>query len=75
MIYSRITGTGSLPPEAPIGNAEPDRSCGLDSSDEWIVERTGIRSRHLSAQALLAAIRRRRPVVARLSRRSGAGGG
>jgi 3-oxoacyl-[acyl-carrier-protein] synthase III len=47
--FSRITGTGSALPARHMTNADlvallAER--GLDSSDDWIVERTGIRSRH-----------------------------
>lgn len=48
MIYSRITGTGSCLPGKPVRNAELVAMHGIDSSDEWIVERTGIRARHLA---------------------------
>ena len=48
MIYSRITGTGSYLPGKPVGNAELIARHGLESSDEWIVERTGIRFRHIA---------------------------
>jgi 3-oxoacyl-[acyl-carrier-protein] synthase-3 len=44
---SVITGTGSaLPPET-VTNA--DLAARLDTSDEWIVERTGIRERRIAA--------------------------
>lgn len=49
MIHTRITGTGSFLPGDPVGNAELIARHGLDSSDEWVIERTGIRSRHLVA--------------------------
>lgn len=49
MIHSRIVGTGSYLPGAPVGNAELIARYGIDSSDEWIVERSGIRSRHLAS--------------------------
>ncbi|HLA34328.1 MAG TPA: 3-oxoacyl-ACP synthase, partial [Rhodocyclaceae bacterium] len=49
MIHARITGTGSYLPGEPIGNAELIATHGIDSSDEWIVERTGIRQRHFSS--------------------------
>ncbi len=43
-----ITGTGSaLPPHA-VSNAELAER--IDTSDEWIVERTGIRRRHIAAE-------------------------
>jgi 3-oxoacyl-[acyl-carrier-protein] synthase-3 len=50
--YSRITGTGSyLPPER-LSNAELAARLakdGIETSDDWIVERTGIRFRHFAA--------------------------
>jgi 3-oxoacyl-[acyl-carrier-protein] synthase-3 len=48
IVYSRITGTGSYLPGASVGNAELIKTHGLESSDEWIVERTGIKARHLA---------------------------
>ena len=50
MIYSRITGTGSYLPGAPVSNHDL-MARGVDTSDEWIVERTGIRFRHLATVA------------------------
>jgi 3-oxoacyl-[acyl-carrier-protein] synthase-3 len=52
MIYSRITGTGSYLPGPAIDNASLIAARGLDSSDDWIVERTGIRTRHLVAEGV-----------------------
>lgn len=50
--FSRITGTGSyLPPER-LTNAdlaERLAATGVETSDEWIVERTGIYARHFAA--------------------------
>jgi 3-oxoacyl-[acyl-carrier-protein] synthase III len=49
--YTRITGTGSMLPERRVTNADLARdlaSRGLETSDEWIVERTGIRARHFA---------------------------
>jgi len=46
-IRSRITGTGSYLPERTLTNAELAKT--VDTSDEWIVERTGIRERHIAA--------------------------
>jgi 3-oxoacyl-[acyl-carrier-protein] synthase-3 len=43
MRRSRILGTGSSVPERVVTNAELCRS--IDTSEEWIVERTGIRER------------------------------
>lgn len=62
---SRIIGTGSALPEGRVSNAQLVAQLaqqGVESSDEWIVERTGIRARHFAAShvqtsdlALLAA--------------------
>ena len=48
MIYSRIAGTGSYLPEKILSNAELEKM--VDTSDEWIVTRTGIRERHIAAE-------------------------
>ena len=50
MIYSRVVGTGSHLPGAPVSNHEL-AARGIDTTDEWIVERTGIRTRHLAEKA------------------------
>jgi len=55
MIYSRITGTGSYLPGDPVDNTALVAAKGLDSSDEWIVERTGIRTRHLAPAGVAAS--------------------
>ena len=50
--FSRITGTGSfLPPDRVTNAALAERLArdGIETSDEWIVERTGIRVRHFAA--------------------------
>ncbi len=47
MTYSRIAGTGSHLPEKVLTNHDLERM--VDTSDQWIVERTGIRRRHLAA--------------------------
>ena len=46
MIRAAITGTGSALPLRRVSNAELAET--VDTSDEWIVERTGIRFRHLA---------------------------
>jgi 3-oxoacyl-[acyl-carrier-protein] synthase III len=49
--YSRITGTGSYLPPRRLSNAELAielAAQGIETSDEWIVERTGIRARHFA---------------------------
>jgi len=45
--FARITGTGSYLPERVMTNAELEAM--VDTSDEWIQERTGIRERHIAA--------------------------
>lgn len=47
-IYSRVAGVGSYLPGLPVSN-EDLVARGIDTSDEWIVSRTGIRCRHLAA--------------------------
>ena len=46
-IYSRIIATGSALPERVVTNADLEKF--VDTSDEWIRERTGIRQRHIAA--------------------------
>lgn len=48
MIYSRIAGTGSFLPEKIMTNADLERM--VDTSDEWITERTGIKKRHIAGE-------------------------
>jgi 3-oxoacyl-[acyl-carrier-protein] synthase-3 len=53
-IYSRILGTGSYLPEKRLTNADLAAELaqqGVETSDDWIVERTGIRARHFAADA------------------------
>lgn len=47
MIFSRITGTGSYLPARILTNAELESM--VDTTDEWIFARTGIRERHIAA--------------------------
>jgi 3-oxoacyl-[acyl-carrier-protein] synthase-3 len=50
--FSRIAGTGSFLPPRRVTNDELARdlaSRGVETSDQWIVERTGIRARHFAA--------------------------
>ncbi|WP_010161036.1 MULTISPECIES: beta-ketoacyl-ACP synthase III [unclassified Sphingomonas] len=47
MIRSVIVGTGSALPARRVSNAELAET--VDTSDEWIVERTGIRFRHIAS--------------------------
>jgi len=51
-MYSRILGTGSYLPPKRLSNADLAADLaqqGVETSDEWIVERTGIRARHFAA--------------------------
>ena len=53
--YSRITGTGSHLPPRRVSNADLARELaarGIETSDDWIVERTGIRARHFAADGV-----------------------
>jgi 3-oxoacyl-[acyl-carrier-protein] synthase-3 len=50
-LYSRIIGTGSFLPPKRLTNADLVAQLaaeGVETSDEWIVERTGIRARHFA---------------------------
>jgi 3-oxoacyl-[acyl-carrier-protein] synthase III len=47
VIHSRIVGTGSYLPPGVVTNDDLSRR--VDTSDEWIVTRTGIRQRHIAA--------------------------
>lgn len=47
MKHARISGTGSYLPEKILTNAELETM--VDTTDEWIVTRTGIRERHIIA--------------------------
>ena len=47
-IYSRIAGTGSYLPEKVLTNDDLTKI--VDTSDEWIQSRTGIRERHIAAE-------------------------
>jgi 3-oxoacyl-[acyl-carrier-protein] synthase-3 len=49
MSYARITGIGSYLPGQAISNHDLVAR-GVQTSDEWIVERTGIRHRHFAAE-------------------------
>jgi len=47
MIYSRIAGTGSYLPEKLLTNADLEKM--VDTTEDWIFARTGIRERHIVA--------------------------
>ena len=48
MTYSRILGTGSYLPARALTNADLEKM--VDTTDEWIFTRTGIRQRHIAAE-------------------------
>jgi len=57
-VFSRITGTGSFLPPRRLSNHDMATMLaerGLETSDEWIVERTGIRFRHFAADGVNAS--------------------
>lgn len=45
MKYSRIVGTGGYLPEKVLSNADLEKM--VDTTDQWILERTGISQRHI----------------------------
>jgi len=49
MSFCRITGTGGYLPGAPVSNHDLVAR-GIETSDEWIADRTGIRFRHFAAE-------------------------
>jgi 3-oxoacyl-[acyl-carrier-protein] synthase-3 len=56
--YSRITGTGSFLPPRRLTNADlvaELAAAGVESSDDWIVERTGIRARHFADDGMFSS--------------------
>ncbi len=56
--YSRITGTGSHLPPQRLSNTDMAHRLaaqGVETSDEWIVERTGIRARHFAADGVVCS--------------------
>jgi len=52
-VRSRVIGCGAYLPERIVTNAE--LASRLDTSDEWIVQRTGIRQRHVAAPGELTS--------------------
>ncbi|MDO8455776.1 MAG: beta-ketoacyl-ACP synthase 3, partial [Burkholderiaceae bacterium] len=53
--YSRITGTGSFLPPRRLTNADlvaQLAATGVETSDDWIVDRTGIRARHFADEGM-----------------------
>lgn len=66
MKYTRIIGTGGYLPEKNLTNADLEKL--VDTSDEWIVDRTGIRNRHIMGEnettTTMAEIAARRAIEA-----------
>lgn len=55
MIYSRIVGSGSYLPPRVVSNDDLAKELagrGIETSNDWIVERTGIRQRHLAEKGI-----------------------
>jgi 3-oxoacyl-[acyl-carrier-protein] synthase-3 len=52
-VYSKIAGTGSYLPEKLLTNADLEHM--VDTTDEWIFARTGIRQRHIAAEGELTS--------------------
>ncbi len=48
MIYSKITGTGGYLPEKVVTNKDLEKT--VDTTDQWIVDRTGIKQRHIAGE-------------------------
>lgn len=67
MSASRIVSWGSALPEKVVTNA--DLSAYLDTSDEWIVERTGIRERRVGGTTSSLAIDAAQAALERIGRR------
>jgi 3-oxoacyl-[acyl-carrier-protein] synthase III len=58
-VFSRIIGVGSALPERAVSNAELAaqlRERGVETSDDWIVDRTGIRQRHLAGPGVTSSV-------------------
>jgi 3-oxoacyl-[acyl-carrier-protein] synthase III len=56
--FSRITGTGSYLPPRRVTNADLAAELaanGVETSDQWIIERTGIRARHFAASGVTSS--------------------
>jgi 3-oxoacyl-[acyl-carrier-protein] synthase-3 len=53
-MHSRVAGTGSHLPGDPVSN-DALAARGIDTSDAWVTERTGIRSRHLAQSGQTAS--------------------
>lgn len=54
MFYSKIIGTGSFLPKNVVANRDLTQM--MDTSDEWIVQRTGICQRHIADETETVAV-------------------
>jgi 3-oxoacyl-[acyl-carrier-protein] synthase III len=64
-----ITGWGAALPERVVTNHDLERT--LDTSDAWIVERTGIRERHIGGSTAELSVRAGRQAIERAGLRPG----
>ncbi|GAC1336415.1 MAG: ketoacyl-ACP synthase III [Beijerinckiaceae bacterium] len=62
---SVVLGVGSYLPERIVTNAELEKT--VDTSDEWIVQRTGIRQRHIAAAGETTSMLATRAALAALA--------
>ena len=53
VVRSQVAGCGSYLPARVVSNEELSRQ--LDTNDAWIVERTGIKQRHIAAEGQLTS--------------------
>ncbi len=56
--YSRIVGTGSCLPPRRVSNADMTKMLaekGLETSDDWIVSRSGISARHFADEGMMSS--------------------
>jgi 3-oxoacyl-[acyl-carrier-protein] synthase-3 len=53
-MFARLTGTGSCLPGDPVSNDDLVAR-GIDTNDEWIISRTGIKSRHLAEPGMTSS--------------------
>ena len=53
MTHSRIIGTGAYLPDRVVTNQ--DLQATVETTDEWIITRTGIRQRHIAAEGQMAS--------------------
>ncbi|MEO8545486.1 MAG: hypothetical protein ABI434_18025 [Burkholderiaceae bacterium] len=47
IFFARITGVGSSLPGPPISNTDL-MARGVDTNDDWVISRTGIKTRHIA---------------------------